>query len=319
MSSALNPDSTFNPREPIPGYVTRELIGRGGFGEVWSAEAPGGLAKAIKIVHAGVDSSRAERELRSLQRIRDVRHPLILSVERIEIIAGTLVIVTELADCSLRELFKTFRDKQQPGLPREQLLAMLPQPSAQPGRAGALRVGHPGPRPNSLIPRVHRHNRRGSRVGQRPGRGLLVHPPADQPIACTAPARGDPTKRGNVARIEGVDLPRNKPIWIALTYIYGVGQATARKVVDQAGVNGMARVHELTDQEVAKLREVLTSQFNVEGELRKEVAMNIKRLIDMGSYRGLRHRRGLPVRGQRSKTNARTRKGPRKPVAGKKK
>lgn len=125
MSSSLNPDSTFNPREPIPGYVTRELIGRGGFGEVWSAEAPGGLAKAIKIVHAGVDSSRAERELRSLQRIRDVRHPLILSVERIEIIAGTLVIVTELADCSLRELFKTFRDKQQPGLPREQLLAML--------------------------------------------------------------------------------------------------------------------------------------------------------------------------------------------------
>ena len=125
MSASSSSDSTFNPREPIPGYVTSELIGRGGFGEVWKAEAPGGLAKAIKIVHAGVDSSRAERELRSLQRIRDVRHPLILSIERIEIIQGTLVIVTELADCSLRDVFKSQRDKKQPGIPRDQLLSML--------------------------------------------------------------------------------------------------------------------------------------------------------------------------------------------------
>ncbi len=125
MSSPHPTDSTFDPREPIAGYFTRELIGRGGFGEVWKAEAPGGLSKAIKIVHAGIDSHRAERELRALQRIKDVRHPLILSIERIEIVAGTLVIVTELADSSLRDLFRKSRDKGLPGIPREKLLALL--------------------------------------------------------------------------------------------------------------------------------------------------------------------------------------------------
>jgi small subunit ribosomal protein S13 len=121
-----------------------------------------------------------------------------------------------------------------------------------------------------------------------------------------------------VARIEGVDLPRNKPVWIALTYIYGIGRTTARAIVDEVGLDPMTRVHRLTDHEVARLREVIQSKYQVEGELRKETAMNIKRLIDLGAYRGLRHRRGLPVRGQRTHTNARTRKGPRKPIAGKK-
>ena len=125
MSPSHPTDTSFDPREPIPGYVTRELIGRGGFGEVWKAEAPGGLAKAIKIVHAGIDSHRAERELRALQRIKDVRHPLILSIERIEIASGTLVIVTELADSSLRDLFRKSRDKGLPGVPRDKLLPLL--------------------------------------------------------------------------------------------------------------------------------------------------------------------------------------------------
>lgn len=121
-----------------------------------------------------------------------------------------------------------------------------------------------------------------------------------------------------MARIEGVDLPRNKPIWIALTYIYGIGQTTARDITKQAGVEPMTRVYQLTDHEVARIREVIQTQHRVEGELRKEIAMNIKRLIDLGSYRGVRHRRGLPVRGQRTHTNARTRKGPRRTVAKKK-
>ena len=121
-----------------------------------------------------------------------------------------------------------------------------------------------------------------------------------------------------MARIEGVDLPRNKPVWIALTYIYGIGQATARTIVERAGVNGMTRVFQLTDHEVARIREVIQKDHRVEGELRKEVALNIKRLVDLGTYRGVRHRRGLPVRGQRTHTNARTRKGPRRTVAKKK-
>jgi small subunit ribosomal protein S13 len=121
-----------------------------------------------------------------------------------------------------------------------------------------------------------------------------------------------------VARIEGVDLPRNKPVWIALTYIYGIGRTSARRIVDESGLDPMTRVHRLTDHEVARIREIIQAKHQVEGELRKEIAMNIKRLIDLGAYRGLRHRRGLPVRGQRTHTNARTRKGPRKPVASKK-
>lgn len=117
-----------------------------------------------------------------------------------------------------------------------------------------------------------------------------------------------------MARIEGVDLPRNKPIWIALTSIYGIGQTTAKKIVAEAQIDPMIRTFQLSDHEVARLREVITADYRVEGELRKEVAMNIKRLIDLGSYRGLRHRRHLPVRGQRTHTNARTRKGPRRLV-----
>lgn len=115
-----------------------------------------------------------------------------------------------------------------------------------------------------------------------------------------------------MARIEGVDLPRNKPIWVALTYIYGIGRTTSQKVVALAGVDPTVRVYQLSDHEVARLREAIQQNFRVEGELRKEIAMNIKRLIDLGAYRGLRHRRGLPVRGQRTHTNARTRKGPRR-------
>ena len=121
-----------------------------------------------------------------------------------------------------------------------------------------------------------------------------------------------------MARIEGVDLPRNKPVWIALTYIYGIGRTSAGQIVEKAGVNPATRVYKLTDHEVARIREVLQEDFRVEGELRKEIAMNIKRLIDLGSYRGIRHRRGLPVRGQRTHTNARTRKGPRRIPAAKK-
>jgi len=118
-----------------------------------------------------------------------------------------------------------------------------------------------------------------------------------------------------VARIEGVDLPRNKPIWIALTYIYGIGRHTASAIVAEAGIDRMTRVFQLTDHDVARLRETIQSTYRVEGELRKEIAMNIKRLIDHGAYRGIRHRKGLPVRGQRTHTNARTRKGPRRAAA----
>ncbi|NCG20783.1 MAG: 30S ribosomal protein S13 [Rhodobacterales bacterium] len=113
-----------------------------------------------------------------------------------------------------------------------------------------------------------------------------------------------------MARIEGVDLPRNKPIWIALTYIFGIGKHHARKVVELAEIDPMTRVFQLSDHEVARIREAIQNNFRVEGELRKEVSLNIKRLVDLGAYRGLRHRRGLPVRGQRTHTNARTRKGP---------
>lgn len=118
-----------------------------------------------------------------------------------------------------------------------------------------------------------------------------------------------------MARIEGVDLPRNKPVWIALTYIYGIGQTTSKSIVEEAGIDPMTRVYQLSDHEVARIREVIQAKHTVEGELRKQTAMNIKRLIDLGAYRGLRHRRGLPVRGQRTSTNARTRKGPRRAVA----
>jgi len=115
-----------------------------------------------------------------------------------------------------------------------------------------------------------------------------------------------------VARIAGVDLPNDKRIEIALTYVYGIGRATARKILDTAGVSGSIRVKNLTDEDTGKLRSIIEREYKVEGALRSEMAMNVKRLMDIGAYRGLRHRRGLPVRGQRTKTNARTRKGPKK-------
>jgi len=122
-----------------------------------------------------------------------------------------------------------------------------------------------------------------------------------------------------VARIAGVNIPSQKPIWVALTYIYGIGPTTARKIVAEVGVDGQRRTNELSDAELARIREKIDRDVRVEGDLRREVAMNIKRLMDLGCYRGLRHRRGLPVRGQRTHTNARTRKGKARPIAGKKK
>jgi small subunit ribosomal protein S13 len=122
-----------------------------------------------------------------------------------------------------------------------------------------------------------------------------------------------------MARIAGVDLPREKRIEIGLTYIFGIGRAASRTILEQAGVDPDRRVHQLNDEEVNRLRRVIDGQFRVEGVLRSEVARNIKRLMDIGAYRGLRHRRGLPVRGQRTHTNARTKKGPRRAIAGKKK
>ncbi|HOC08638.1 MAG: 30S ribosomal protein S13 [Clostridiales bacterium] len=117
-----------------------------------------------------------------------------------------------------------------------------------------------------------------------------------------------------MARIAGIDLPRDKRIEIGLTYIYGIGRARSQKILEQAGVNPDTRVKDLTEAEISRLREVIDKQYKVEGDLRREVSMNIKRLIDIGSYRGLRHRRGLPVRGQTTKNNARTRKGPKRTV-----
>jgi small subunit ribosomal protein S13 len=122
-----------------------------------------------------------------------------------------------------------------------------------------------------------------------------------------------------MARIAGVDLPREKRVEIGLTYIYGIGRSTSNEILRKAGVNPDTRVHELSDGDVARLRGVIEKELKVEGALRSEVNMNIKRLMDIGCYRGLRHRRGLPVHGQRTHTNARTKKGPRRAIPGKKK
>jgi small subunit ribosomal protein S13 len=119
-----------------------------------------------------------------------------------------------------------------------------------------------------------------------------------------------------MARIEGVDLPRDKRIEVGLRYIFGIGPTRSNQVLSQTGVNPDTRVKDLTDSDVAKMREYITQNYKVEGDLRREVQLNIKRLIEIGSYRGLRHRRNLPVHGQRTRTNARTRKGPKKTVAG---
>jgi small subunit ribosomal protein S13 len=122
-----------------------------------------------------------------------------------------------------------------------------------------------------------------------------------------------------MARISGVDIPRDKHVQISLRYIYGIGPTTALKICEKTRVNPSTRVRDLTEEELARLREVIDREHKVEGDLRREINLNIKRLIEIGCYRGLRHRRGLPVRGQRTRTNARTRKGPKKTVAGRKK
>ena len=122
-----------------------------------------------------------------------------------------------------------------------------------------------------------------------------------------------------MARIAGVNIPTNKRVIVALTYIHGIGPTTATKIVDKLGIDHSRRVQDLTDQEVLQIRETIDSGYSVEGDLRRDTAMNIKRLMDLACYRGLRHRKGLPVRGQRTHTNARTRKGKAKPIAGKKK
>ncbi|MGH8070745.1 MAG: 30S ribosomal protein S13 [Candidatus Entotheonellia bacterium] len=122
-----------------------------------------------------------------------------------------------------------------------------------------------------------------------------------------------------MARIAGVDIPRDKRVEISLTYIYGVGRSTANKILKRAEISPDTRVKDLTEQEISRIREVLEGNHVVEGDLRRELSMNIKRLMDIGTYRGLRHRRGLPVRGQRTRTNSRTRKGPRRTVGSRKK
>ena len=122
-----------------------------------------------------------------------------------------------------------------------------------------------------------------------------------------------------MARIAGVDLPKDKRVEIGLTYIYGIGRKSAKDILAKAGVNPDTRVKDLTEDEVSKLRECIDKDYHVEGDLRREVALNIKRLIEIGCYRGVRHRKGLPVRGQKTKTNARTRKGPKRTIANKKK
>jgi small subunit ribosomal protein S13 len=122
-----------------------------------------------------------------------------------------------------------------------------------------------------------------------------------------------------LARISGIDLPKNKRIEIALTYIFGIGRSTAKKILVESGVDGNTKTDQLSEPEIASIRDNIDKNIKVEGDLRREVSMNIKRLMDLGCYRGLRHRKGLPVNGQRTKTNARTRKGPARTVAGKKK
>jgi len=122
-----------------------------------------------------------------------------------------------------------------------------------------------------------------------------------------------------VARIAGVNIPTQKRVFIALTYIHGIGRTKAQEICDKIAIPAERRVHQLTDDEVLRIRELIDREYRVEGDLRRQVAMNIKRLMDLGCYRGLRHRKGLPVRGQRTHTNARTRKGKAKPIAGKKK
>jgi len=133
------------------------------------------------------------------------------------------------------------------------------------------------------------------------------------------PATAQFSEERHVARIAGVNVPSQKPIWIALTYIFGIGQTTSRKILNEVHIPLQRRTSELTEAELSRIRDKIDREYKVEGDLRRDVAMSIKRLMDLGCYRGLRHRRGLPVRGQRTHTNARTRKGKARPIAGKKK
>ena len=146
-------------------------------------------------------------------------------------------------------------------------------------------------------------------------RVIVCRTPFENRSAPTEPAQ----ERKTVARIAGVNIPTNKRVVIALQYIYGIGPKNAQEITSKANIAEQRRVSQLTDQEVLQIREIIDRDYMVEGDLRRDVTMNIKRLMDLGCYRGLRHRRGLPVRGQRTHTNARTRKGPAKPIAGKKK
>jgi len=129
----------------------------------------------------------------------------------------------------------------------------------------------------------------------------------------------DGNRRKNMARIAGVDLPREKRIEIGLTYIYGIGRTTALEILEKAGIDPATRVKDLSEEEAGNIRKIIETDYMVEGDLRREVSLNVKRLMEIGCYRGIRHRRGLPVRGQNTKTNARTRKGPKKTVGRKKK
>ncbi len=129
----------------------------------------------------------------------------------------------------------------------------------------------------------------------------------------------DRRRRIIMARIAGVDLPREKRVEIGLTYIYGIGKSTSQAILEKAGVNPDTRIKDLSEEEAGRIRKIIDSDYAVEGDLKREVSLNIKRLMEIGSYRGIRHRRGLPVRGQKTKTNARTRKGPKKTVGRKKK
>jgi small subunit ribosomal protein S13 len=155
-----------------------------------------------------------------------------------------------------------------------------------------------------------------------PRKGAMAAPAtratARAPGACFAFV-GVTRRQSRVARIAGVNIPTNKRVVIALQYIHGIGPAKAREIVHKVGIEDARRVNQLTDAEVLQIREAIDRDYQVEGDLRRETAVNIKRLMDLACYRGLRHRKGLPVRGQRTHTNARTRKGPSKPIAGKKK
>ncbi len=139
------------------------------------------------------------------------------------------------------------------------------------------------------------------------------------PSSITIPQAFNREKELIMARIAGVDLPKDKRVEIALTYIYGIGRPSANQILQKANVNKDTKVNQLTESEVVRIRDIIDQEYKVEGDLRREVATNIKRLMDIGSYRGLRHRRNLPVHGQRTHTNARTRKGPRRAIIGKKK